>query len=307
MDPSDAPSPSYAYPGYTPITWQGFCVPQPIPAAPPQHTIPDPPGYSAILSRIGDPSGKLSVSPVSCPSPSALNLGSSSGAFRPPERGAAGKREALKDPRPPDPPSPSSPASTPSPGSPRTKTRSRIDIAENSTVCTSGLSEVEIPHTGPPQCEAVIALRRKNKNEEYLLKLKGRSYLKARWWTRDEAESSFDAKKLRQKVKKHCEERGVEPFVDYDPGEDDLFPASYAIMERVIAINEEYDRALVKWKGLEYVESTWESLDEVPTELLTRYTHHAKGGGPFGDDAVPPLDLEYLRDYQKEGVAWLKG
>eukprot|EP00754_Rhynchopus_humris_P038431 Rhum_TRINITY_DN21050_c0_g1::Rhum_TRINITY_DN21050_c0_g1_i1::g.172976::m.172976/K14437/CHD7; chromodomain-helicase-DNA-binding protein 7 len=182
------------------------------------------------------------------------------------------------------------------PTTPRNR-RARGRRIEDSTVCSSGFSDINVPGTGPA-LESVLAARRKNQQEEYLLKLKGRSHAKARWWTRDEAINTFDETRLMMRVRRYLAEKQVEPFVDYEPGPNP-FPVQYTVVDRVIAVSVETQKALTLWKGLPYAAVTWEPLSEVGAEHVERHRLFLKRR--MGVPAQEPV----LRPYQEEGVAWM--
>eukprot|EP01061_Rhynchopus_euleeides_P032409 TRINITY_DN5383_c0_g2_i1.p1 TRINITY_DN5383_c0_g2~~TRINITY_DN5383_c0_g2_i1.p1 ORF type:complete len:922 (+),score=299.84 TRINITY_DN5383_c0_g2_i1:66-2831(+) len=228
----------------------------------------------------------------------------SGGAFRVPRRRIAELQQA----RPPDDDGSDSGSchtilsSVSSHSKPATRARKWGRQAEDSTVCSSGFSDVLLPGSGSgsgPVLQAVLAVRRRHGQEEYLLKLRGRSHAKARWWTKDEATHTLDKAKLQGRVRKYLADHKVEPFVDYEPGPDP-FPQMYTVKERLVSLSQETLQALVLWKGLEYNSCTWEPLDEVPAEKLEHYRAFQKRR------VVQPREVVKLRPYQEEGVAWMR-
>ena len=176
------------------------------------------------------------------------------------------------------------------------KAHSALGMRDNSTVCSSGFSDILLPAGSGPVLQSVLSVRRRQSQEEYLLKLRGRSYAKARWWTKDEAMHTLDVAKLQRGVKKFLSDNKVEPFVDYEP-DAEPFPAMYRIHQRVVSVS--CDKALILWRGLDYNTCTWEHLHEVPPTLLERYKLFQKRR------IASPKETVVLRPYQSEGVAWL--
>ena len=169
---------------------------------------------------------------------------------------------------------------------------------DGSTICSSGLSDIPLPGSGP-NLQEVLAIRRTNGMEEYLIKLKGRPYSKARWWSRDESYSTLNEVKLENRVKQYLSERNVKPMADYEP-EGEPYPQQYNEMDRLLNVAHETGKALVSWKGLPLSEATWEPLEEVTGEVLEAFD------GFKSKRPVTPKQVATLYSYQRVGVDWLK-
>ncbi|CAD5209696.1 unnamed protein product [Bursaphelenchus xylophilus] len=147
--------------------------------------------------------------------------------------------------------------------------------------------------------------------EEFFVKFKNKSYMHCEWKTLDELEA-LD-KRVIPKVNRF-KAKWVE--------DNEYFNPDYTIVDRVVDEHIDDDgehSALVKWKSLQYEESTWEDISIVPTKKMEEY---------YRDNIVDPLKVketprpspndweeikdtrEYkdgntLREYQVVGVNWL--
>lgn len=92
---------------------------------------------------------------------------------------------------------------------------------------------------------------------------------------------------------------------------------SWSEVGRVIALRSGGEEVLVKWKGLDYGECTWEAADTVDAKHINEYHQRLdlRVSGQMRSTELPlPLELAayvppdlLLKDYQIEGVSWLLG
>ncbi|KAJ7562204.1 hypothetical protein O6H91_03G058800 [Diphasiastrum complanatum] len=91
------------------------------------------------------------------------------------------------------------------------------------------------------------------------------------------------------------------------------FDPRYLIVDRIIAKEQRGRKKhfLVKWKGLSYSESTWESEDSMQqeAEAIERFNSwNSKPSATIEAQSFPSAfkDGRTLREYQKEGLTWLE-
>jgi len=154
---------------------------------------------------------------------------------------------------------------------------------------------------------------------EYLVKWKGRSYRALTW--ENKAAIAIDHHG-HARLRKFHNEHGY-----HGPAEGHRFPADYVRVDRVLEIRvvDEHrvacePHALVKWRGMQYEEATWEpvaSLGEDAAiakyrQIQTRSRRRAGLGcpkrGSGGERYSASLDYgdgRMLRDYQVEGLNWM--
>lgn len=161
-----------------------------------------------------------------------------------------------------------------------------------------------------------------SKAEEYLVKYKGCSYRKTEWLNKDILIAER-AQLLRNYIKR---QRDSADCVDDSDLVDGIHP-DYVDIDRIIAkrVQNGEVQYFVKWRGLGYGESTWESQDELlmkeeDIEHMERFhtfnkNHHqcADGSSVHAElkvnlEAVPTfLNNKELRDYQKVSLHWMIG
>jgi chromodomain-helicase-DNA-binding protein 7 len=174
--------------------------------------------------------------------------------------------------------------------------------------------------------------------EEFFVKYKTFSYLHCEWRTRDEL--FYSDKRVDQKIKRYkLKKSQTVTYNDWDDGtneqgyanvDDELFNPDYVEVDRILDVYDMDDPAkpgaklkyfLVKWKTLQYEESSWELEKDLKNtkkieafykfNTLVPDVHQKVVPKPRGDKwAQIPPHREYkngmrLREYQLEGINWL--
>ncbi|KAK8834661.1 choline dehydrogenase 6 [Tritrichomonas musculus] len=136
-----------------------------------------------------------------------------------------------------------------------------------------GNIEDDVPQT-------ILAHKSDNNGQTtFLVKLEKKSYRKCKWFTEDELKPTIPLQ-YRYYIKHHHEAPTAEPF----------FNPNFLIPEKIISMKKLNDKTfyLVKWKDLDYPESTWENseecLNEYP-ELVDQYSQSRK---------LPSLDQLFI-------------
>ena len=151
---------------------------------------------------------------------------------------------------------------------------------------------------------------------EYYCKYKGKSYLHCEWVPRSELDEDIQTKNKLKRFHKLYD-------ISYFEGVEEFFNPEFIEVERVIdhAFYNGADSYLVKWKGLQYCDSTWEYADKIPDkEKIEQYkkfntippadqrripTRPAPNKFRKLEESPEFRDGNQLREYQLEGLNWL--
>lgn len=161
--------------------------------------------------------------------------------------------------------------------------------------------------------------------EEYFIKYRNFSYLHCEWKTEEELYKGD--KRIFSKIKRYKQKQAQQMNI-FELLDDEPFNPDYIEVERILDMSENQDPAcdtvvkhyLVKWKSLQYEDSTWELEEDIDVDKIKQYKIFSE---------IPPKDKwkykkrpsadhwvqlkesplykggNTLRPYQLEGLNWL--
>ncbi|XP_068621168.1 chromodomain-helicase-DNA-binding protein 7 isoform X2 [Battus philenor] len=161
--------------------------------------------------------------------------------------------------------------------------------------------------------------------EEYFVKYRNFSYLHCEWKTEEELYKGD--KRIFSKIKRFKQKQAQQLNI-FELLDDEPFNPDYTEVERILDMSENQDPAnntvvkhyLVKWKSLQYEDSTWELEEDVDVDKIKQYKTFSEmppkerwkfKKRPSADNWVQlkesPLykSGNTLRPYQLEGLNWL--
>ncbi|KAL7721116.1 Chromodomain helicase hrp1 [Entamoeba marina] len=165
------------------------------------------------------------------------------------------------------------------------------------------LNEIIDNYGTPKQFEKIISIKEEENDRKLFIKWKGRSYLHAEWISSND----FNVDGAAQKIKRFQQRKKDE--------EDELFPPEFTQVDRIIAVNQDKTRYLVKWGKMGYDDATWESIDDINDDVKLEEFHRFQS-----TEYVEPLNKRIwekkmespvfrhgntLRSYQLDGHNWL--
>ncbi|CAD5206696.1 unnamed protein product [Bursaphelenchus okinawaensis] len=163
----------------------------------------------------------------------------------------------------------------------------------------------------PASSKKVESEEEEEEVEEFYVKFKNKSYLHCEWKTMEELEE-LD-RRILPKVNRF-KAKWVE--------DNEYFNPDYTVVDRIVDehVDEDGEQSyLVKWKSLQYEDSTWESLDVVSKKKIDEYHRNNEVDPSKTKETVRPdpedweeikdtreyKDGNTLREYQVVGVNWL--
>ncbi|XP_050675614.1 chromodomain-helicase-DNA-binding protein 7-like [Leptidea sinapis] len=161
--------------------------------------------------------------------------------------------------------------------------------------------------------------------EEYYVKYRNFSYLHCEWKTEEELYKGD--KRIFSKIKRFKQKQAQQMNI-FELLDDEPFNPDYIEVERILDMSENQDPAnntvvkhyLVKWKSLQYEDSTWELEEDIDVDKITQYKIFSelppKEKWKFKKRPCPDLWTQLkesplykggntLRPYQLEGLNWL--
>jgi chromodomain-helicase-DNA-binding protein 7 len=125
---------------------------------------------------------------------------------------------------------------------------------------------------------------------EYFVKYKNYSYLHSKWSTIKEL--GVGDKRIHMKVKRYHQKRAATTNLFELPDEDEPINPDYVEVDRVLDVAKHEENGemithyLVKWKSLNYEDSTWELEKDVPDDKVQVY---------YKLRQVPPISQQGVR------------
>lgn len=161
--------------------------------------------------------------------------------------------------------------------------------------------------------------------EEYFVKYRNFSYLHCEWKTEEELYKGD--KRIFSKIKRFKQKQAQQLNI-FELLDDEPFNPDYIEMERILDMSENLDPAnntvvkhyLVKWKSLQYEDSTWELEEDIDVDKIRQYKIFSEippkekwkfKKKPSADQWVQLKESPLykggntLRPYQLEGLNWL--
>lgn len=198
------------------------------------------------------------------------------------------------------------------------------NIPDNST------QELKIEDNNPtPDLKDIIAEQNKKPVivdvEEYFVKYRNFSYLHCEWKTEEELYKGD--KRIFSKIKRFKQKQAQQMNI-FELLDDEPFNPDYIEVERILDMSENEDPAnnsvvkhyLVKWKGLQYEDCTWELEEDIDVDKIKQYKIFSEipPKEQWKYKKRPPPDQwvqlnesplykggNTLRPYQLEGLNWL--
>ncbi|KAJ0181794.1 hypothetical protein K1T71_002516 [Dendrolimus kikuchii] len=161
--------------------------------------------------------------------------------------------------------------------------------------------------------------------EEYFVKYRNFSYLHCEWKTEEELYKGD--KRIFSKIKRFKQKQSQQMNI-FELLDDEPFNPDYVEVERILDMSENQDPAndtvvkhyLVKWKSLQYEDSTWELEEDIDVDKIRQYKTFSEvppkekwrfKKRPSADQWVQLKESPLykggntLRPYQLEGLNWL--
>lgn len=161
--------------------------------------------------------------------------------------------------------------------------------------------------------------------EEFFVKYRNFSYLHCEWKTEEELYKGD--KRIFSKIKRYKQKQAQQLNI-FELLDDEPFNPDYIEVERILDMSENEDPAnnsvvkhyLVKWKSLQYEDSTWELEEDIDVDKIKQYKIFSEipPKDQWKYKKRPPADLwvqinesplykggNTLRPYQLEGLNWL--
>ncbi|CAD0196208.1 unnamed protein product [Chrysodeixis includens] len=161
--------------------------------------------------------------------------------------------------------------------------------------------------------------------EEYFVKYRNFSYLHCEWKTEEELYKGD--KRIFSKIKRFKQKQAQQMNI-FELLDDEPFNPDYVEVERILDMSENQDPAnntvvkhyLVKWKSLQYEDSTWELEEDIDVDKIRQYKTFSEippkekwkfKKRPSADQWVQLKESPLykggntLRPYQLEGLNWL--
>lgn len=161
--------------------------------------------------------------------------------------------------------------------------------------------------------------------EEYFVKYRNFSYLHCEWKTEEELYKGD--KRIFSKIKRFKQKQAQQMNI-FEMLDDEPFNPDYVEVERILDMSENQDPAnntvvkhyLVKWKSLQYEDSTWELEEDIDVDKIRQYKTFSETPPkekwkfkkrPCADQWVQLKESPLykggntLRPYQLEGLNWL--
>ncbi|XP_075992221.1 chromodomain helicase DNA binding protein kismet [Anticarsia gemmatalis] len=161
--------------------------------------------------------------------------------------------------------------------------------------------------------------------EEYFVKYRNFSYLHCEWKTEEELYKGD--KRIYSKIKRFKQKQAQQMNI-FELLDDEPFNPDYVEVERILDMSENQDPAnntvvkhyLVKWKSLQYEDSTWELEEDIDVDKIRQYKTFSEippkekwkfKKRPSADQWVQLKESPLykggntLRPYQLEGLNWL--
>ena len=123
----------------------------------------------------------------------------------------------------------------------------------------------ETKMTGSSNIQKIFSYREKDGFREFFVKFKFQSYRRCDWVPEATITSTRGGKNILQ--------RYLKKFGNFPPAEAPYFPEEYTIPDKVIGY-EEYEGVkyyVVKWKGLDYDDNTYEKEDDFLKEYIEKW------------------------------------
>jgi len=191
----------------------------------------------------------------------------------------------------------------------------------NIDTVSSGGSLIVEAKGGLSAVESILHHRRAAGKKEMRVKFVGNSYRRTAWVDREDL-VAVGKQSLVRGYDKRVEQGRIDPFGDLEEG---VHP-DWCVVERILASRQSGDSTeyLVKWCGLNYSDSTWESSDALSSDedkqALRKYEElkckeQAKlARSKDKNQSSPEIDVtkvptfcngRKLRDYQQDSLKWM--